>query len=535
MKNVKFNLDRPQLNSEQVTAHENYASVVENAATNPTSMWKNPWFYGPIGLSSIALVITLSLSAFINSPPGEPNKQLLAAALPEDTPCVLKPTNLDVPYDAQKFDVRQDFQINLNSGTSIQIPAKTFESSDNTATLKTREFHDKTSAFISGVKMDCENSAFESAGMIEIIVEDADGKELAFQNNQEMKVTLVLDQKDKDFKFWYLNKEKANWEEYPSVFSDLKNEVNVLESPKNIERRILLAEKEIKICDQQLATMIAPAPKEFNLPTTGVQKFDLDFDVKAYPELSKLKDVEFEVAETGNYDKSFTKKSWSAVELKKSGKNDYLAIFSNSNEKFSIKVNPVLKGNEAKNAKIKFDETFDNYQTQKNEITVKRNSLEKELGSLKANIDNKIRALDVENQQNEMMKNQTSGIVQFNVSAFGYFNCDKKVNYPPPFTREMPLVWEGGDAIQSDIVYVFDKHKNLRFNYGISRERRIEDLGFRNKSENYVLVIDHLRNIGIAVFNQDDEFDKLIFKKIDQKKITSVQLASFLNGEELPA
>lgn len=56
----KINLDRKPLTEEQIKAKENFNKVLSGASLSKPGIWKSPWFYGAIGLSSLASFMLLS-------------------------------------------------------------------------------------------------------------------------------------------------------------------------------------------------------------------------------------------------------------------------------------------------------------------------------------------------------------------------------------------------------------------------------------------------------------------------------------------
>lgn len=61
----KVNLDREQLSSAHIEQKQNFQQVLENAKMAKPPIWKSPWFYGAIGLSSMAITV-ISVSEFNN-------------------------------------------------------------------------------------------------------------------------------------------------------------------------------------------------------------------------------------------------------------------------------------------------------------------------------------------------------------------------------------------------------------------------------------------------------------------------------------
>jgi hypothetical protein len=56
----KINLDRKHLTVEQIKSKQNFNKILEGAHLNKPEIWKSPWFYGAIGLTSFASFMLLS-------------------------------------------------------------------------------------------------------------------------------------------------------------------------------------------------------------------------------------------------------------------------------------------------------------------------------------------------------------------------------------------------------------------------------------------------------------------------------------------
>ncbi len=65
----KVNLDREKVSSTKIQNKQNFDGLVQQVKALKSPMWKNPLFYGPIGLSSIALaVFVFNQNQKINKP-----------------------------------------------------------------------------------------------------------------------------------------------------------------------------------------------------------------------------------------------------------------------------------------------------------------------------------------------------------------------------------------------------------------------------------------------------------------------------------
>lgn len=56
MKNVKINLDRPQIDSKSIQTNKDFDGLMKNHAVMSKPFYKSPWFFGTTGLASIGIV-----------------------------------------------------------------------------------------------------------------------------------------------------------------------------------------------------------------------------------------------------------------------------------------------------------------------------------------------------------------------------------------------------------------------------------------------------------------------------------------------
>jgi hypothetical protein len=57
MKNIKINLDRPQVDSKSIQANKDFSGLMKNHAIMSKPFYKSPWFMGTTGLASIGIVV----------------------------------------------------------------------------------------------------------------------------------------------------------------------------------------------------------------------------------------------------------------------------------------------------------------------------------------------------------------------------------------------------------------------------------------------------------------------------------------------
>ena len=87
MKRNKIEMDRPVVSSEEIKNKQDFNKVIKGAKKAKPPILKNPWFYGSIGLASLALIITLTQKEeqFEEKSTLSNNSEII---LPDDTECI---------------------------------------------------------------------------------------------------------------------------------------------------------------------------------------------------------------------------------------------------------------------------------------------------------------------------------------------------------------------------------------------------------------------------------------------------------------
>lgn len=514
MKKLKINLDRPPLESKHIESKQNFDHVLNGFKQLKPPIWKNPWFYGPVGVASVALVLSMGLINAKNDT-HENTSTLTANELPEDTKCIHPPVStIDHPFTSFNIDPAKDQTITLPSGTTIDIPKGSLmpSSMDQDVEIKVREFENKSDVFIAGIPMDYKKeAAFESAGMIEIRGEQ-NGKELEVSPGKKIDVNLALSKDPSDFAFWKLNEGEKEWEKYPATFNSESSakSSNPINQLKKVEHEILITKEKLVTNELASKANVAPSKVDHYLPIQQNQRFDLEFDTKEFPELEKFKGMEFEVASKKAYDRSFTKKTWSNVDLTKEVET-YFATFSTKNDKFKIAVRPVLTGQKREQAEAVFNKSMDFYEKKKVELEVEKEVLLKLEKQQQERYNTLMESfqLDKAKQQQQAtlaieQANKAQAVVSeftatFTTNSFGVFNCDKPITYPEAFASEVAFSYNGSGTTEVLTAFVFDEKKDTRFTFGGSGFHTLQDLGCFEKNKNTLVVVDKNGHLGYAL------------------------------------
>ena len=536
MKNVKINVDRPQIKSEDIASKQNFNKVLNGYQKLKPPIFKNPWFYGAIGVASIAILFTIG-SINLNPDKHENNITLNNQELPEDTKCIHAPIeNVNIDFKTFNINTTKEETINLPSGTIITIPKGSLilNSNETKIEIKVREFNSKSESFIAGIPMDEKEGAFESAGMIEIRAVDNE-RDVKINPLKPLKVNLNLTKNPENFQFWKLNEDKNKWVTHKAIYSNenatnkQQSQTNSIEINKNnLLKSIENTNSEIEKNKSGLMILKSPERIDFHLPITENQRFDLDFDTKEFPELEKFKGMEFEVSSKKAYDKSFTKKTWNDVSLLKE-KETYFAVFSAKKDKFKIEVRPVLNGQKKEIAEKEFKKMYDSYSETKLQLVQNEKELLIKKKEQQEKYDQLIKSLNAQNQTNiNTVLDSEIAITSlpkfkadFSVSEFGVYNCDKVNSYPTSFKEEVHFSFFNNQPVEIISAFVFNEKKDIRYSYGRNSIRPISSIGVHEKDPNTLVTIDKEGKMGYVLnFNSskvnNNEIKLTLLNKKDQ-------------------
>lgn len=496
MKKIKINVDRPVPSSKEIEAHQNFEKVLIGFKKLKSPIWKNPWIYASVGgivISSILINQLYNKNSIKETNEITENTEI---QLPEDTKCIHSPIEKqDLPFQNYKIEVTKNETIILSSGTEIYIPEGSIipNSTSNQVEIKIREFRTESESFIAGIPMDYKSTeSFESAGMIEIRGSQ-NNKEVTISPQKPIEIKLNLTKDPTNFQFWKLNEKSGDWKNYSANFSKNRNAKNQQPTLLKLENELSQLDHSIKQNEQNSLNTKKPERVTYNLPLQDHQQFDLAFDIYEFPELEKFKGMEFEVVPQSGYDKTFTKKAWTHVDLTKED-NAYFAVFSSKKNDFKIQIRPVLTGQKKDLAEQKFAEAMIFYTSKKEELAKENKTLllkkqvkQNEINNFKSQVNllSKIKS----NQNN-------SSTASFNVTAFGVYNCDKPTMYPKAYVDELMFTYSGKRSEKIVKAYIFDDKNNVRFSFGENHIHSMDRFGWFDKNPNTLIAIDSEGHIG---------------------------------------
>jgi hypothetical protein len=138
-----------------------------------------------------------------------------------ETPFIVPPVpGVNVGHECFEFDAEEGTILSLANGTRIVIPPSSLEDMDGKpvtglVSLAYREFHDATDILVSGIPMGYDSAGvshqLETAGMFEMEASQ-NGHPVFLQEGSQAQVNLASFTGGNDYNFYYLDKEKRNWQ-----------------------------------------------------------------------------------------------------------------------------------------------------------------------------------------------------------------------------------------------------------------------------------------------------------------------------------
>ncbi|MFK8008874.1 MAG: hypothetical protein AB8H03_21110 [Saprospiraceae bacterium] len=348
--------------------------------------------------------------------------------------------SVDVPY--QNFNVTNSSAqtLNLDNGTTIEIPANAFVDANGNAInseikISYREFHTAADILASGIPMKASHNGIDgdmqTAGMFEINA-SSNNQEVFVAEGKNVGVNMATNVDGDNYDFWELNQESGAWE-------------NLGGSTAQPNVKKIAAQKEIA----NLSKMKTPTPPAKFDKAKSVLNFDLNLD--DYPDLKSMKNIFWQFTGNGENPKNnpwVFKEQWTSADIKKGTRgNEYIMVLKSDKKNFSTTVCPSQKGKD-------FDEALSNYETA--------------LRAYKANSTSQQERMD-------FMKRQTDFVRSFQIQNMGIYNCDALINNPGAlafeakfdFGPDVPMahnkvnVYLITNDARSVIAYPFARRKNF--------------------------------------------------------------------------
>lgn len=311
--------------------------------------------------------------------------------------------NLDVQFNNFKVQPSEAKVLELDNGTSIEIPENAFvDAKGNPVTepvnIQYREFHNAAELLASGIPMEVikengQKEIMQTAGMFEMGGTTNSGERVFIADDKEVKVNMAS-HVDGDYPFWRFDPDRGNWEEL-GMNTPTPN-------PKKAAAKKALKEME----SGEFASMKAPLkPVKFDKKKPALN-FDINFD--NFPELKQMKGIVWQYSGSNEKlnpvnNKWIFKEQWDFVKLEDSDKvNEFNMVLTNEDKNFVIPVCASQKGKDFDKAMEKFKEQAIAYRDYVENRTAKK----------------------------EFLKAQANFVRSFAINRFGIHNYDLLIKQP---------------------------------------------------------------------------------------------------------
>jgi len=437
MSKYKYSVDKPSLSDDQILKHKDFSRLLTDFKTKSKEVRmhvKRPVFKLPVFWIGAAASIILAITFIIYF---NQDNSLISLFNTKNKPSVTADTNkyyinppledFQIAYETHVLNNRNAIELKMASSTLVKIPAQAFVDSlgntvDENVTIQFREFHKPLEFFLSGIPMAYDSNGityqFESAGMFEFRA-FKDNQQLFLDKNKSVDIEIISYSEDDDFNLYHFDKEKGQWVYHNNdiaitkyVKKDREVKKNVTESDTGLNMAMkdknLLIEPLIvgdtiidAYADNDQINLVKPEKPERNSHI-----FQLDIDVKKYPELSMYENVLFAIDESERkFDTKLYSVTWEDVELRRSAIDNYYQLLLLKNDTTVVlKVKAVFDDQNYQKAVAQYNE-------QKRKIDKKQKDWED------------MRATQVENQYIAMAE-QSSGSSDMTNEFISYYNSN---------------------------------------------------------------------------------------------------------------
>jgi len=567
MKNVKINRNKQQPSSEEIKARKDFGSVLKQHKAGATSsgaagkgLFKSVWLNAVIVAVTAVAAVVIYMAVSENKPVvkedkpvvKEKAKQIAVAGqdktyVPENKNDMLQTAfvqppikGVDVPFDNYKVSTSKETVINYRTGSKLTIPKGCFVDAKGNAVkgevdIRYREFHDPVDFFVSGIPMTYDSAGtqyhFESAGMLEVYA-FKDGQVLKMDLNKPIQVELSTNDKSGKFNLYKLDTAARNWE-YKGKDKVITNTVGQTQPQgQNVEAFDFLesdtvsllqpqADPKIKEITQKITVVKEAIVKLAQQKPTAPQKankqkfqFNIDVDVKEFPELAIYKGALFQVGdENNNFSEKFYNVTWDNAVITEGKKGvNYILTLTKGRETHKLTVYPVFDGANYEKAKAEYQAKFTQYQSKLDDRKAEEKQLqaayEARVKQIEADQKAQLEKWEKENAKRvETMNTQQKVFRAFTISSFGVWNSDCPQRLPKGNEVAASFKDNNGNDLTFYDVYLVEKNKNAMFIY---HPDKFKSLSYDPRSKNMMWGVTAENKLALFSYN---DFAKMPSKK----------------------
>ena len=489
-------------NDKILSKRKSFDSLKEEFQKNrKSSILKNKKLYWVSGIAAgISLLFVISL--FYDNKNTD-NHLVANNLIIADTSYFSKPFPELIAYQKFKIDSKKDVVLKSKKGSRIHIKANTFvdkngKTVDGEVEVIYNEYHNPVELFLSGIPMKYDSAGFgytfESAGMFEIYAKK-DNEFLAMNENNPINIDLVSEQKEA-FNLYYYDTKENKWSflNNEKQADLIKKENNTeTENDQVIEPQKIEKKNDITTSDIEEVVIRKANPDNYS--------FSIDINENDFPELSKYKNLLFEIDKSDtNFKEEYYDVNWTKVSLSKSDDEGYTVELSRFKKTIEFKAYPVLNAADYEKNIAEFNKK----QAEKAKLREKN----MEVASVKALRNKEMIA------EKEMMNN-FENYRNLSIYNLGTYNYDRPLPTPEfPMQISFNFRDNAGNIIKYNELNIAQKGKRILWKYNRNNQPYIS-----KKLDNIIWFITPTNEMAITEINSKNRESFFADQKIEIYKI----------------
>lgn len=341
--------------------------------------------------------------------------------------------NIKMPFASYTIDPLLGGKIELENGTKISIPANAFVDKKGNPVEKPvdicyREFHTIADVMASGIPMGYDSAGvhadFATAGMFEIRALDKNKEQLELASSKNIDVKMASFTNGAGYNIYHFKEKNVQNEavSQAGMFGTLL-QIAPIQTTKEVtletaviqgkwiyksSPEVAINEEKKALADSLLTTENVIQPTEPLAFNKDAYTFDLNFDVKEFPELEGFENIFWQYVGTDQKSNPATNelmtqvKEWNDIKLKASETKQgvYNMTLTSGSKVFVTQIAPMLKGKNLEKAQAKFAKKMAKFEKKYN----KRKSQQRREGLM------------------------ASFVRSVQVTTMGVWNCDKPIS-----------------------------------------------------------------------------------------------------------
>ncbi|MBU0487933.1 MAG: hypothetical protein KKA07_07920 [Bacteroidetes bacterium] len=458
----KINQNRRELSSEEISKRADFNQVMQ----------KYQVVTGKPGMSAFHKFLIFSGGAIIVAVAGYFVLDMASKPVDDFVYAPTKDTVVERPYAhpvSQMFLFASEKGCNCNAadGSVLKVAANSFADKDGKpykgdVKLEYTRYHDVFDVMMAGIPMIYDSAGrrhFETAGMFGLRAYGGD-EELALLMGKEIDVLLASDNKETDFRNYYLNGDMWEYLGHSKIETD---QVPVIPEVDLGQLELQKAAVEAEIVALQKRKPVEPKPY-------SKKGYRFDFDVLSddFPEMKAFAGMKFEVL-TGSsaWNENLFETVWDDIKVAESRiAGNYELTLTKNGKSRNLTIFEVLEGKAYQNALVEYKTRMTDYENIKKQKEAERANLDLIFNKFKEqSADSEMKFLTEKERKSKMMDAVNSVVREFRVANMGIFNCDRP-NDAPKGPKIMPSFCdEDGNPLIIRPIYLTELDKKVMFTY----------------------------------------------------------------------